>query len=111
MCRVSNAATIEGVSGHRRYTVGLLTPARRAISASVTRSTPKSTTQLAAAARIRSPVSTGALLIDSMCNTVTHDAPRGTPSTDEVERVGRSRRRQATFRGYPGFAQAGRRAG
>ena len=39
-CWVNSAATIDGVSGHRRYTVGRLTPARRAISASVTRSTP-----------------------------------------------------------------------
>ena len=46
---VSSAARIDRVSGQRRYTVGRLTPARRAISASVTRSTPKSRTQLAAA--------------------------------------------------------------
>ena len=37
---VSRAARIERVSGQRRYTVGLLTRARRAISANVTRSTP-----------------------------------------------------------------------
>ena len=54
MWLVSSAASTERVSGQRRYTVGRLTPARRAISASVTRSTPKSTTQLAAAARMRS---------------------------------------------------------
>src|SRR5947209_15770977 len=99
---VSSAATIDFVSGQRRYTVGRLTPARRAISARVTRSTPKSTTQLPAAASIRSAVSTGgALLIDSMCNTVTHDEPRGTPPADEVERVGRSRRGETALRGDP----------
>ncbi|CFE47108.1 Uncharacterised protein [Mycobacterium tuberculosis] len=37
---VSMDAMIDRVSGQRRYTVGRLTPARRAISASVTRSTP-----------------------------------------------------------------------
>src|SRR5947208_16485313 len=92
---VSSAATIDFVSGQRRYTVGRLTPARRAISARVTRSTPKSTTQLAAAARIRSAVSGPALLIDSMCNTVTHDRPRGAAAADEVERVGGPRRGEA----------------
>ena len=108
---VNSAAMIDGVSGQRRYTVGRLTPARRAISASVTRSTPKSMTQLAAAASIRSPVSEAALLIDSICNTVTHDAPRATPSADEMERVGRSRRGQTAVRRDPIAAEAGRRPG
>ncbi|BBY83136.1 hypothetical protein MPUL_42940 [Mycolicibacterium pulveris] len=37
---VNNAASTELVSGQRRYTVGLLTRARLAISAKVTRSIP-----------------------------------------------------------------------
>ena len=72
---VSSAARIAWVSGQRRYTVGRLTPARRAISASVTRSTPKAITQSAAASMIRASRGSRAssLLIDIMCNTVTHD--------------------------------------
>src|ERR1700750_2579131 len=81
--------------------VGRLIRARRAISASVTRSMPKSTTQLAAAARIRSPMSV-ALLIDSICNTVTHAA-----SDNEVECLGRPGGGQTPLRRNQGTPLAG----
>src|ERR1700759_1628159 len=103
MWLVNSAGSTGRVSGQRRYTVGRLTPARRAISANVTRSTPKSTTQLAAAPSIRS--CTGALLIDSMCNTVTHVCQLATP--DEVECLGRARRSQTAFGGNPLVAGPG----